>query len=189
MTERMDTEEFAARVAAPLKASVAVSAGFDARVMRAVEEAARPWWRRRHAFTLSPLGGLALAAGFGGLMALAGVGAARALTTPSAVVAQSPSAQAPDTVHIVRFVLTDAQASQVTLVGDFNGWSREATPLVPSEVEGRWIVDVVLPAGRHEYAFLVDGERWVTDPSAVTQRDEFGQESSVVRIGDALRGV
>jgi hypothetical protein len=180
----MDTEEFAARVAAPLKASVSVRAGFDARVMRAVEEAARPWWRRRHAFTLSPLGGLALAAGFGGLMALAGVGATRALSVPPATVAQ-----ATDTVHVVRFVLTDAQARQVTLVGDFNGWSREATPLVPSEVDGRWIVEVVLPAGRHEYAFLVDGERWVTDPSAATQRDEFGQESSVVRIGDALRGV
>ncbi len=184
MTERMDTEEFAARVAAPLKSNVAVSAGFDARVMRAVEAAARPWWRRRHAFTLSPLGGLALAAGFGGLMALAGIGATRVLSAPPAVVAQ-----APDTVHVVRFVLTDAQARQVALVGDFNGWSREATPLVPSEVEGRWIVEVVLPAGRHEYAFLVDGERWVTDPSATTQRDEFGQESSVVRIGDALRGV
>jgi len=184
MTERMDTEEFAARVAAPLKSKVAVSAGFDARVMRAVEEAARPWWRRRHAFTLSPLGGFALAAGFGGLMALAGVGATRALSAPPAVIAQ-----APDTVHVVRFVLTDAQARQVALVGDFNGWSREATPLVPSEIDGRWIVEVVLPAGRHEYAFLVDGERWVTDPSAATQRDEFGQESSVVRIGDVVRGV
>lgn len=184
MTERMDTEEFAARVAAPLKAQVSVTAGFDARVMRAVEEAARPWWRRRHAFTLSPLGGLALAAGFGGVMALAGVGASRALSAPPAVVAQ-----APDTVHVVRFVLTDAEAREVALVGDFNGWSREATPLVPSEVEGRWVVEVVLPAGRHEYAFLVDGTRWVTDPSATTQRDEFGQESSVVRIGDILRGV
>lgn len=184
MTERMDTEEFAARVAAPLKASVSVSAGFDARVMRAVEEAARPWWRRRHVFTLSPVGGLALAAGFGGLMMLAGVGATRALRAPAAVVAQ-----APDTVHVVRFVLTDAEARQVALVGDFNGWSREATPLAPSEVDGRWVVEVVLPAGRHEYAFLVDGERWVTDPSATTQRDEFGQESSVVRIGDVVRGV
>jgi len=184
MTERMDTEEFAARVAAPLKESVSMRAGFDARVMRAVEAAALPWWKRRHAFTLSPLGGLALAAGFGGLMALAGVGATRALTVSPAVVAQ-----APDTVHVVRFVLSDAQARQVALVGDFNGWSREATPLMPSEVEGRWIVEVVLPAGRHEYAFLVDGERWVTDPTAATQRDEFGQESSVVRIGHVLRGV
>jgi hypothetical protein len=184
MTERMDTEEFAARVAAPLKASVSVSAGFDARVMRAVEEAARPWWQRRRSFSLSPLGGLALAAGFGGLMALAGVGATRVLSAPVSTVAQ-----APDTVHVVRFVLTDAQARQVALVGDFNGWSREATPLVPSEVDGRWVVEVVLPAGRHEYAFLVDGERWVTDPSATTQRDEFGQESSVVRIGDVMRGV
>lgn len=183
MTERMDTEEFAARVAAPLKGAVSVSAGFDARVMRAVEEAARPWWRRRHTVTMSPLGGLAIAAGFGALMVLAGVGATRALSTPSAVVAQ-----APDTVHIVRFVLTDAQAQHVALVGDFNGWSRSATPLAPSEVVGRWVVEIALPVGRHEYAFLVDGERWVADPAATTQRDEFGQESSVVRIGEMSRG-
>lgn len=182
----MDTEEFAARVAAPLREHVSLRAGFDARVMRAVEMAARPWWRRTHAVSVSPLGGLALAAGIAALMVLSGVAASR--VSDPAPTASTIIAQAPDTVHVVRFVMHDADAQHVALVGDFNGWSREATPLVPSEVDGRWVVDVVIPPGRHEYVFLIDGERWVTDPSAVSQRDEFGQASSVVRIGDALRG-
>jgi hypothetical protein len=52
------------------------------------------------------------------------------------------------------------------------------------------VVSIALTPGRHEYAFVVDGERWVADPFALTTRDEFGQESSVVRVGgDVTRGV
>ena len=74
MTERMDTEEFAARVAAPLKQEVALSDGFDARVLRAIDALSQPWWRRRFTLQVNPIGGLALAAGFGALMALGGIG-------------------------------------------------------------------------------------------------------------------
>ncbi len=183
MTERMDTEEFAARVAAPLKQEVALSDGFDARVLRAIDALSQPWWRRRFTLQVNPIGGLALAAGFGALMALGGIGYARTFTTPVPIVTESA-----DTVHIVRFVLADANAQQVALVGDFNGWSRDATPLVRTDGDGQWVVEVVLAPGRHEYAFLIDGTQWTADPLATTQRDEFGQESSVVRVGDALRG-
>lgn len=184
MTERMDTEEFAARVAAPLKEQVSLGAGFDARVMQAVRESARPWWQRRWSFAVTPLGGFALAAAFGGLMVLAGVGLGRGLTPTPAVVAQVP-----DTVHVVRFIFSDVEARSVSLAGDFNGWSRTATPLEEAEGTGRWVVEIPLAPGRHEYAFIVDGERWVADPFAVVQRDEFGQESSIVRVGDLMRGV
>ena len=100
--DRMDTEEFAAMVAAPLKARVPLDAGFDARVMAQIAaEAATPWWRRR-SIALSPLGGLALAAGFGALMVLGGVGLGRSFAAPDAAVV----APAPDTVHVVRFVFS-----------------------------------------------------------------------------------
>lgn len=184
MRERMNTEEFVARVAAPLRAEVPLSDDFEARVMRAVEAAARPWWRRPLA--IAPVRLVAVAAGFGALMALGGYTLAR--RTPVAVVAGA--AGVPDTVHVVRFVFTDVTAASVTLAGDFNGWSRSATPLEPSGVAGQWVVELPLPSGRHEYAFVVDGERWVADPSAVLRRDEFGQESSVVRVGrDVSSGV
>jgi 1,4-alpha-glucan branching enzyme len=44
---------------------------------------------------------------------------------------------------------------------------------------------VSLEAGRHEYAFVVDGEKWSPDPFAPAITDEFGTESSIVRIGQA----
>lgn len=186
--DRMDTEEFAAMVAAPLKAPVRLDAGFDARVMAEIAKVAaepqRSWWRRR-SITLSPLGGLALAAGFGALMVLAGIGAGRRLASPASVVAAATT----DTVHVVRFVFTAPGARTVALAGDFNGWSREATLLEDVDGSGQWSVTLTLPAGRHEYAFVVDGERWAADPYAAVSRDEFGQESSVVRVGgDAMRG-
>lgn len=181
--QRMDTSEFAARVAAPLKAPVALDAAFEARVMRAVEEAARPWWRREHTIRLSAPRLLAMAAAFIGFVALGALGAVKSFSTPTAVVASH------DTVHVVRFVLDAPDAHTVALVGDFNGWSRTATPLDEGDAPGRWTISLTLPSGRHEYAFVVDGERWVADPSAAAMRDEFGNESSVVRVGGAARGI
>jgi hypothetical protein len=186
----MDTEEFAALVAAPLKASVPLDAGFDARVMAEIAATAAdatPWWRRR-SIALSPVGGFALAAGFGALMVLGGIGVGRSMAAPDvrgAAVAAAPQA---DTVHVVRFVFAAPGARSVALAGDFNGWSREATPLEELD-SGVWAVTVTLPVGRHEYAFVVDGQRWAADPAATRARDEFGQESSVLFVGgDVLRG-
>jgi hypothetical protein len=181
--QRMDTSEFAARVAAPLKAPVTLGAGFEHRVMRAVEEAAQPWWRRRHTFTLSNPRLLALAAAFVGFVALGAIGTVKTFAAPGATVAST------DTVHVVRFVLDAPTAQSVALVGDFNGWSRTATPLDAGDAPGRWTISLTLPSGRHEYAFVVDGERWVADPAAAALRDEFGNESSVVRVGGAVRGL
>jgi hypothetical protein len=45
---------------------------------------------------------------------------------------------------------------------------------------------VELPEGRHEYIFLVDGKRWVTDPRGASHRpDGFGQVNTVIRVYDS----
>jgi hypothetical protein len=42
---------------------------------------------------------------------------------------------------------------------------------------------VELPEGRHEYIFLVDGERWVADPNGMTQRpDGFGRVNTLINF-------
>jgi 1,4-alpha-glucan branching enzyme len=83
----------------------------------------------------------------------------------------------------VQFTLRDVRASQVALVGDFNGWSPSATSLEPGDVAGTWSVTIPLSAGRHVYAFLVDGRTWMTDPRAQTARDlDFGRENSVLIV-------
>jgi len=182
--ERMDTEEFAAMVAAPLKAKVPIGDDFDAKVMAAVAEASRPWWQRRLHLSVSPMRALALAAGFGALLVLGGYGLGHRSATTSVAAAAGV-----DTVHLVRFVIAAPGAHSVALAGDFNGWSRDATPLEDVDGRGQWTVTLPLAAGRHEYAFVVDGQRWVADPFATEARDEFGQVSSVLRVGDEpLRG-
>ena len=178
----MNTEEFAARVAAPLKAPVTLDEEFTARVMRAVDEASRPFWARRTTVTVSPLGGLALAAGIAGLVVFGALGAVRTFGGAPAVVGVT------DTIHVIRFVFVEPSARTVAIAGDFNGWVPSGVPLERSGVDGTWTVALPMTPGRHEYAFVVDGERWVADPTATTQVDEFGIESSVVRVGDVTRG-
>ena len=62
----------------------------------------------------------------------------------------------------VRFVLVAPEAKQVSLAGTFNQWDARATPLV--RAGNVWTATLTLPAGQHQYAFVVDGARWVPDP-------------------------
>ena len=87
-----------------------------------------------------------------------------------------------DTVNVVRFVFV-GQAKTVSLVGDFNAWGAQPVSLVPTGTAGTWTASVPLPSGRHEYAFIVDGQRWVADPFAPTSSDEFNTSSSIITVG------
>lgn len=80
----------------------------------------------------------------------------------------------------VRFVL-QSPAERVTLIGDFNDWDRDATPL--REQGGTWSTTVALLPGRYRYAFLVDGTRVEADPAAPQATDEFGASTSAITIG------
>lgn len=67
----------------------------------------------------------------------------------------------------VRFDLTLPRGARaVAIVGDFNGWDEDATPMVRERLSGEWSAKVTLPPGRHVYAFVVDGTRWLIDPLA-----------------------
>lgn len=179
-------DEFAERIAQPLRAPEVLAPDFEARLMvqaraevarqRAVQ-ARRSWWTTRRMVMASPLAGLALAAGIAALAAVSTLTVARSATrqTPSVAVLH-------DTVQLVRFVFADSSARTVSLVGDFNGWARERTPLHATARAGVWAVSVPLTPGRHEYAFIVNGERWVADPLSPGNRDEFGTESSVLLL-------
>lgn len=83
-----------------------------------------------------------------------------------------------------RFMLVAPEASQVTLVGDFNDWSTDSTPMSHEVAGGLWTVTVPIPPGRYRYAFFVDGEAWVPDPGAPRALDDdFGRPNSVLTIG------
>ncbi|HEV8263558.1 MAG TPA: isoamylase early set domain-containing protein [Gemmatimonadales bacterium] len=97
------------------------------------------------------------------------------------LVRPAPSPVASATVT-VRFVLFAPDAQQVALAGTFNQWDVAATPLVRSNAPGVWTATLTLPAGQHEYAFVVDGARWVPDPAAPAVDDGFGRRNSVLTL-------
>jgi hypothetical protein len=64
----------------------------------------------------------------------------------------------------VTFALLEPAAKHVSVRGDFNGWSPDATPMKRHD-DGHWETSVSLAPGRYEYKFFVDGQ-WVPDPLA-----------------------
>ncbi len=79
----------------------------------------------------------------------------------------------------IRFTYTDPNAGAVAWAGEFNGWSTSATPMAKG-ASGVWSVVVPLPAGTHQYKFVVDGQ-WVADPENGVTAGDFG--NSVVTVG------
>lgn len=80
------------------------------------------------------------------------------------------------------FLFRAGEAAEVCLVGSFNRWTVCETPLRPAG-DDLWKVTVELPAGRHEYMFVVD-DRWETDPGAPFYADDgFGHRNAVVLLG------
>lgn len=186
-----DDERFLQRVAATARQVPPASSDLDDRIMAAVRAEPRSRWRAAalwmvapRSVRLSPAAALACAAGLAAIVfasrQLFPVRGAAPDRAPA--VAVQPAA-AIDTVRLVRFVLAAPTASSVTLVGDFNRWSPDATPLRSIGTNGVWIVDVPLSAGRHEYAFVVNGAQWMPDPAAPRAPvADFGTPNSVITI-------
>lgn len=85
----------------------------------------------------------------------------------------------------IRFELRlPAEVRQVALVGDFNGWDSDSTVMRRSSADGTWSTKVPLGPGVHNYAFVVDGQRWLVDPMAPQVPDRgFGPANAVVVVG------
>lgn len=185
-------DEVLNRVVDELRSPVRVNPALDARVMAAIEAErhegalmrARRWWTEPKSFSVTPLRALAMAAGIVIVAVLAGERTPSTGGAPAERVATAPAEpERRDTV--VQFVFVAPNASSVSLVGDFNGWDRARTPLEMVASSGMWSVALPLSPGRHRYAFIVDGTRWVADPGAPRALgDDFGSPNSVVTVGD-----
>ena len=182
------------KVITRLQAPLTLDETFDLRVMSAVHAAALAtiderasvepepahWWNRRFTVRFTAVGAIAMAASVAGIVLLS-----------SAMLTKTIDDLAPKRaagIQNVHFILVNDRADQVYLVGDFSGWSKTQTPLVKTANNNSWTVSVPLTQGRHEYAFVVKddaGEHWVADPLLPAVEDEFGTESSIVRVGSA----
>lgn len=83
----------------------------------------------------------------------------------------------------VRFVLDAPNADSVAVAGNFNDWKTVGYDLRRNE-NGSWAIEVRLRKDRiYSYNFVIDGERWIPDPSSPeTVDDGFGGSSSLLKI-------
>jgi predicted carbohydrate-binding protein with CBM48 len=185
-------DELIARIADELRTPVALDPGFDARVMAEVRRAtpavwrrALRWWTEPRPLRVSPLAGLACAAGVAALLVVELV---LLRPTPPSPIHEAAAASvvipAEPGTEMVQFVLVAPQASTVSVVGDFNDWDPSRTPLRAEAAAGVWSVNVPLRSGQHQYAFVVNGKEWRPDPAAPRAvTDDFGSPNSVIVVG------
>jgi len=113
--------------------------------------------------------------------AFAMAGALAFAVVVSIFISDSAPATAPGPARmIVQFRLGAAEAQEVALVGDFNGWRPEHR--LHQTAVGVWSVDVALEPGVYNYVFVVNGNTWRLDPLAPQVTDGFGGASSRVAV-------
>jgi len=85
------------------------------------------------------------------------------------------------------FTYVDESAATVWVTGSFTGWAE--TPAagaieLADDGFGNWSVTLLVePPGEHQYKLVVDGTRWIADPSnPETIDDGFGGTNSVITL-------
>ncbi|MFW5926160.1 MAG: glycogen-binding domain-containing protein [Myxococcota bacterium] len=163
-----------------------------------VERVLRPRMVRMRVTPAVGLAAAAIAVATGWVVLHAGSRDAPAVTADAAGPAGTASAGAPSasrgpdgeaeaSAHPrevpVRFVLPVDGADWVGVAGDFNDWAVDKLRLEDPDGDGVFVGTAWLQPGTYDYMFVVDGERWVTDPYASNHRnDGFGQQNAVLRI-------
>jgi hypothetical protein len=172
-------------------------AWLESRVMASLPaRVAVPAWRRAAQWLLHPQPitvrpaslGLAAAAAALAIFVLNQPEAPPTVTMPSTPTLTVSNPNTP--VIYVQLAFADREAKSVTVAGDFNDWDAEATALRDTDGDGVWTGLIALRPGMHKYMFVVNGERWVTDPEAERYVDDgFGNRNAVIAITPPGRSI
>ncbi len=76
---------------------------------------------------------------------------------------------------------------RVALVGDFNLWDPQATPLADPDGDGVYALRPALAPGWHQYRLWQDGQTFLDPWNPLTLFDAQGQENSAVEVADCGR--
>ncbi|ADL12363.1 alpha amylase N-terminal ig-like domain-containing protein [Acetohalobium arabaticum] len=75
----------------------------------------------------------------------------------------------------------------VNLIGDFNDWDLDRTPMADENGDGTYEVTLELEAGEYQYKFVVDDDKWQKPPEADYYVDDgFGEKNGVIIVGDEV---
>ncbi|NQU39547.1 MAG: hypothetical protein HQ523_06310 [Lentisphaerae bacterium] len=89
--------------------------------------------------------------------------------------------QKPKRKRITFGIQTD-HGSEVFVTGTFNDWDSRRKALRDKKGTGEYAATLLLPAGRHEYKFVVNGN-WVIDPAnSAWTANEHGSLNSVLAV-------
>jgi hypothetical protein len=142
-------------------------AASDSRPHRLVRLLSPLWAPRTITFTLRPAWGAAALVAMLAFMTQAGA------LVPAPTRSSTPAEEAP---LFVQFRLQADQATDVRLAGTFTGWEPRVN--LHETAPGVWSILLPLSAGVHDYAFMIDGVRWIPDPHAPGVSDGFGGTNS-----------
>jgi hypothetical protein len=82
----------------------------------------------------------------------------------------------------VEFRLPKTAASSVALLGSFTEWE----PRTMNRTADGWSITMVVPQGSHQFAFMLDGQRWyLPDGAPGVIADGFGRKNATIVIGPA----
>lgn len=96
--------------------------------------------------------------------------------------ARSNFSKRPTGRAVTCFEFIHPNAREVFLAGSFSDWA--PLPMISPE-PGRWVKQLTVPPGRHEYHFVADGE-WADDPTATEFVPEPpGGRNAVLIVGAA----
>ena len=199
-----EIDPFIEEIAGELKRPVRFDSSFESRVMSAIDPSIvlsdkrrkpTPWLLRPRTFYVSPLAGMAVAAG---LVAVITMSALQTVPNkgvdPTVVAIDEPTLPDPTLVRVANsstmyaapFTYIDRNAKSVAVVGSFNGWDSTRNVLRKS-ADSLWTTNIMLAPGRYEYQLMVDG-KLIADPSAQrTAKSDFGEANSVMIVGTVPR--
>jgi 1,4-alpha-glucan branching enzyme len=83
----------------------------------------------------------------------------------------------------VRFEITAAPRSKISVAGTFNDWKPGVNLLKEKDGNGVYERTLFLPVGRYEYKFVVN-DTWCIDPACKEWvANDFGTLNSVLKVG------
>ena len=205
MVSDHEFDPFIEDIAGELRRPVRFDSSFESRVMASLDPSAvqesmdetkpsAPWLLRPRTFYVSPLAGLAVAAGLVAIITMSvlrtspndqvaradDAGPELVLPGPVSSVASAPAAYAAPFTYIV------GRAKSVAVVGSFNDWDATKNVLTRTS-DSVWTANVGLMPGRYEYQLVVDG-KLITDPGAQqSAKSEFGLANSVLIVSPVPR--
>jgi 1,4-alpha-glucan branching enzyme len=79
------------------------------------------------------------------------------------------------------FSLEAPKANEVFLMADFNKWDKKVHRMKKNN-NGTWNKMVIIPPGRYEYKYLVDGEWWNDPNNQEVCHNQHGTMNSVITV-------